>query len=418
MDVPRLLRPVGTPLAVYFRPGRNDHTSVLQLLAENPRSLAGLVFDPCLEARQGELLGETLGHHLEAVLDPRSTDLSTPGGFVRSGVAELPWAGSAIDTPERLAGSEGDEMITSLGEYVAEKGFTAVQAPTHFLARANDPWLAVDAELTRRLRERLDTLERASTLIYYALGVHANVFRDAPSRARLIASLSTLPIDGIWLRVHPFGSTSGPTAVRRYIEACRDLHRLGLPLVAERTGTIGIALAAFGAVGGIESGITFGEKYDVSPLLREPKGGDAFLPQPRVYLPEIGAFLPREVARAFFENRQMRSAFGCRDGGCCRRGFVDTLADPKRHFMIQRLREVSALSRAPESLRTQLYLDDFLRPATDKALKAARTEPALETMRKRLEAWRQTLGAMSREAPASSFAAPPDGKRVERRKLA
>ena len=83
----------------------------------------------------------------------------------------------------------------------------------------------------------------------------------------MLEALKTIEIDAVWLRIHPFGTTAaGPIALRGYIEACRDLHRVGVPLVAERSGTIGVALMAFGAVGGIESGITLGERFDARTL--------------------------------------------------------------------------------------------------------------------------------------------------------
>lgn len=373
------------------------------------------MFDPCLEVRQEELLAETLRHQLEAVLDPRAVELSTPTGFTRAGVAQLPWASEEPHTPEALRGSGADQLLDALGEYAASKRFTAVLAPAHYLVDARDPWFEVDTALARRLRDRLDSVGKHETLIYYPLALHAAAFRDATQRRVLTAALEALPVDGVWLRIHPFGSTSGPTALQRYIEACREFHALRLPLVAERSGTIGVALMSFGAVGGIESGLTFGERYDVAPMLREPRDNDPFLPPPRVYLPELGAFLSKAQAEVFFENRQMRSTFGCRDSSCCRRGTVDTLGNPRRHFMIQRLREVANLSHAPETLRPQLYLDNFLRPASDLALRAARVEPALTTNRQRLDAWRETLGAMSRRGGPSTFSVVPEGRRIRRR---
>lgn len=274
---PRLLRPVGAPFGLYFRPGRNDHKSLLSLIAEGRADFTGLVLDACLEDRQGEL------------------------------------------------------------------------------------------------------------------------------RA-----------DGVWLRVHPFGTTSsGPLALRRYIEGCREFQTLGVPLVAEHTGTIGVALLAFGAVGGTESGVTYGERFDVGGLLRPPPGGSAFSPGPRVYIASLGAFLTREQARAFFENRQMRSLFACQTDGCCRRGASDMDADPKRHFLLRRAGEVNFYSRPPEPVRAGLYLEEFLRPATDLALRAARVDATLEPTRKRLEAWRQTLGAMHAAGLARSSAISPQGHRIQ-----
>jgi len=54
----------------------------------------------------------------------------------------------------------------------------------------------------------------------------------------------------------PFGNNSGHVSLFRYIQSCRELVSLDLPIVAERTGTIGLALVAFGAVSGLESGVT------------------------------------------------------------------------------------------------------------------------------------------------------------------
>src|SRR5262249_27963458 len=201
--------------------------------------------------------------------------------------------------------------------------FTAVLAPTHLLAATNDPWMPVDQGLVHELREQLDRAGQQSVPIYYPLAIKANLFSNADSRQHLQAVLSTLPIGPIWLRVHPFGSKSGPASLRGYIDACRDFHGLGLPLVAERSGTVGVALLAFGAVGGIESGVTLGEHFNASGLLREPKNGSPFLPQPRVYLPELATFLDRERAKRFLEQRAMKASFACRDISCCRRGAQD-----------------------------------------------------------------------------------------------
>src|SRR3954447_15308774 len=100
-DQPRLLRPVGPPLGLYLRPGRNDHTSLTALMAENRANVTGLVLDPCLEDRHEDLRVEAAQHDLETVLDPRTVDFSTVGGITRGGVPERPWAGDALpQTPD------------------------------------------------------------------------------------------------------------------------------------------------------------------------------------------------------------------------------------------------------------------------------------------------------------------------------
>lgn len=412
---PRLLRPVAPPLGSYYRPGRNDHGVLLQLLSEGHTAMSGVVFDPCLAARQEELRTEVQRQRLETILDSRSVELATPGGILRKGIEDLPWAGTSLPhTPASLAGAGGDALVDPLADYVVEKNYSAVLAPTHFRPTGGDRWGPVDGYLTRRLRRRLDSAGKADVPIYYPLAVSGAVLRDDARRAALIADLSRLPIDAVWLRVHPFGTTaSGPLALRRYIEACREMHALDLPLVAERTGTVGLALLAFGAVGGIESGITLGERYNVTPLLRPPSRGTPFSPSPRVYLPDLGTFLSKAQAESFLQHRQMRAAFACRDTKCCPRGAVSMTSDPRRHFILRRDGEISTYSRPPGPVRSGLYLEDFLRPATDLVLRAVKVEASLETTRRRLESWRHTLGAMQRVGAPTSFAPVPQGRRLE-----
>lgn len=298
---------------------------------------------------------------------------------------------------------------------MAQRRYSAVLAPTHFLNGTVEAWLGVDVRLARRLRAALDRRGLGSVTIYFPLVLHSNVFASSAARARILDQLADSPIDALWLRIHPFaGADAGPTALRGYIEAARDFHQLGLPIVGEHTGTAGVALLAFGAVGGIESGITFGERFDVNPLYRAPNPNDKpFAPAPRVYLSPIGTFVSREQATGLFAKPGMRTLLGCRDTSCCRGGPADTNRDPRRHFLLQRQREVTDISRRPEPVRPSLYLEEFLRPATDIALRVVKVEPKLERTRKRLEAWRLTLGAMNQHGPPTTVALPSEGKRTQ-----
>jgi hypothetical protein len=298
-------------------------------MAERHTNLSGLVLDPCLKDRHEDLRVEARQHELETVLDPRTVELSTPGGITRSGVAGLPWAGDALPhTRDLLDGAAGDRLVEQIVATVVEHKYSAVLAPTHYLGGgAADAWLGIDGRLTRKLRALLDSTGQRQVCIYYPLATSAKVFRHWAQRTAFIAALSALPIDAVWLRIHPFGTTnSGPLALRRYIEGCRQFHALGVPLVAEHTGTVGMALLAFGAVGGIESGITYGERYDINPLINPPSNNDPFSPPPRVYVERLGAFLSRDQANELFSNRQMRTLLACRVAGCCPRGAADMAA--------------------------------------------------------------------------------------------
>lgn len=412
----RALRPVPDQLGSYLRPSRRDHKVLLQMLVEGKRIGTGLIADPCLADRQGDLLDEARRQGVETVLDSRAVDLSTVGGFARSGVRELPWAGSEPHVPVDLTGTAGVLAMQQLAARVESGGHSAVLAPTHYVEDVNDPWLGVDGELTHQLRSALDGRGLQQVLIYYPVVVRAALLHDADFRDEMVAGLAGLPIDALWLRVHPFGTTtSGPLALRRYMEMCRALHSLGVPLVAEHSGTVGVALLAFGAVGGIESGVTIAEGVNLDSYLKAPKpDGKPFAAAPRVYLHVMGAFLDAKKAEAFFTNRGMKTTHGCSRSDCCPRGWRDMQDNPRAHFAAQRAREVAGLSVVPESLRAGYYMENFLRPATDRALRAIRAEPSLAPARKRLESWRGTLGADLSANSAFTVSAPAAGKRLGR----
>lgn len=201
--------------------------------------------------------------------------------------------------------------------------------------------------------------------------------------------------------------------LRNYIEAARDFQRLQLPIVGEHTGTAGLALMAFGAIGGIESGVTHGERFVVNDLFKPPTpNSQPFAPAPRVYLPSLGVFVSRAQHSALISKPTMRSAFGCRDSTCCTRGPADTDRDPRRHFLFQRTREVNDISQRPEPMRASIYLEEFLRPATDLAVRAAKVDQAFDRPRERLEGWRIALGAIHKNGPPPTFAKAPEGKRT------
>lgn len=424
---PRSVRLVPPPLGVYFRPGYVHHQAVDEVVASGVAdTFRGVVFEASNDARQTELLTATLERDMEAVFDPEVMELATPGGFARlraRRTRRILWAEGleVAHSPASLATHDArSALVDMIVSHVRRRHFTAVLAPTHFLVEGHqDSWFPVDREMTQLLRERLDADGGHDVVIYYPLAIPNRLFLDNGHRASLRTALFSLPIDAIWLRLSPFGGGSGPTTVRRVIEACPDFHHATRPLVAERVGVEGLAMLAFGAVGAVGGGITSGENFDASArLLRPPRplNGRHFGLAQRVYLAELEAYLPAEKAKAFFESRGMKALCACKDDSCCRHGCEDMLSQPRRHFIKQRLAEVKALSRIPEDIRAQRYLQDFLGSATAKMLRAAKIEPCLESPRRRLEGLRLVLCDLERKKPSSSFSAVPRGRRLEMKK--
>ena len=391
----RLHREPG-PLGAYVRPLERDYTHMAKLISAGFSVGTGVVIDACHPGRSRDLRSYARDRNLEVVLDPRSIELSTEGGIQRSGVLDLPWSSGHIDTPNDLTPQRISSYADSLARTAVELNATAVLAPSHYLEAALTPWFDLDLELTSRLRAKLNEDSTGREIsIYYPLASSLTVLQPDSVTSRVVRGLTELSArgatDAIWMRMHSFGSNSaGPLTVPRYLRLARKLHPLGLPVVAERTGTVGLPLMAFGAVVGIESGVTHGDRFDFRALkmqrTQKPGGGSA----PRVYLPAIGVFLKRKEAQAFLNTRGVKGTFGCQLD-CCPRGVADMISDARKHFLVTRSREVAELARVPESMRVEHFFSTWLRVAGDRAIRAARVVDRLDTHRKRLDMWRATF---------------------------
>lgn len=391
----KLIQPAKPRLGLYLRPGRNDHTTFLQLLAED-RAVSGLVLDARHLKRHRGLRDALIDNGIHSVLDPDFMELSTPGGAVLFGLSDLPWSHLTGATPTELKGATGLALAESIADIVQEGEFSAVLAPTHYLDGASDAYFGADRVVAAQLRLALDRRGLNECCVFYPLAMPASSLRSPVQRALIADGLRSVDVDAVWLRLHPFGTaSSGSIALRRYIDGAWDLQRIDKPLVGERTGTIGLALMAFGAIGGIESGITFGERFDATALLKpRPSNGKSYSPAPRVYLHEIAAFADRKVASRLWQNRQMMAALACRDAACCRGGASATLRDPRRHFVIRRTAEVDRIGQIAPDARATVFLHDVLQPAALLAVRVARAVPELAAAQRHLEGWHQTLDAV------------------------
>jgi hypothetical protein len=349
-----------------------------QLLAED-RAVSGVVLDGRLAGRQQLLREALIDNGVHAILDPDFMQMTTPGGAVLAGLRDLPWSELATATAADLRGRAGLHLGKLVAAAVEDGSFTAVLAPTHLLSSAFDPMFAADRAVTTQLRIELDARGLGHVPVFYPLALATSAMRDTAQRASVIEGLKSVPIDGVWLRLHPLTATAGPIALRRYIEACWDLHRLGLPLTAEHSGTVGIAVMALGGVGGIESGITLGERFEATSLSRLRRStATPFSPPPRIYLHDAAAFVSRKSALALFASRPMIALLGCRDPGCCARGTVDTLKNPRRHFVLRRTAEVDRIGGVPPEHRANVYVADILRPALLNVVRASGQLPVPE----------------------------------------
>lgn len=412
---PRALRPELESPGLYVRVGRNDHVDLLNLIAAGDARCLGVVFDAVHVDRHKELREQVGAHRLDAILDPKTQAAATVGGYTEH-LGALPWGAGRPHRVDDFRGPAERERVETLGTFALEHGFTLVISPTHLLQSANDPWLMRDIEATGWLRHFLDRNGAKRVLLIYSLAIPYSALRNSGERQVLINALSDVPAAAIWLKVESFGSSSTPTAARAYIEASADFHALAVPIIADQVGgLIGLSLLAFGSVGAISHGVTLQERFDASYWKRPRAPGTARSMPRRVYVRELDLMLKRSEAELLLGfSARTRALFGCKDRHCCPRGVQDMLENPARHFLYQRMRDVAAIGQVPESLRIQAFLEQYLRPATDRALAAASVnwqddEMAKKTRdhRKRLDNLRISLGHHAETHPPRSFASVP-----------
>jgi hypothetical protein len=362
---------------------------------------------------QKELIERCSARRLDVVLDPRTHASATPGGFNES-LGALPWGRGRPHREDDFKGPSGRRIISTLARFAVEQAFTQVLTPSHLLRSAGDEWLDIDCRTARELREELNRIGGEGVALLYSLAITYAMFRDPAQRRALARALKNLPVEGIWLAVDGMGCLSTPAAVRTYLDAVIEFHRLELPLIADHAGgVVGLAFLAFGGVGGLAHGITYGERFDTSHW-RQPRTQKPFGLSKRVYVPALDMQLKPPEARALFDlGQRTKAVFACHDTECCPRGLVDMLANPARHFMRQRIGEIATLSGAPANLRPVRFVDRHLRATTDQVLAASRLDwpdeamsKRFEAQRKRLDRMRESLGKLSQE-PERSIAKVP-----------
>lgn len=413
----RHLRRVTPPLASYLRVGHRDAALVSKLIEQGLPVGAGMIIDHAASQRTTDLRSSSLENGVEVILDPRSVELSTVGGMSSAPVAGLPWAHHAPQAPVTLAGSAGETMVEQIAMSAIEQRVTGVLAPSHFLD--SDPeWLSTDIALATGLRRALDSSEAQRVVIYYPIVASLRLLSDPTWQRRILDEVGGLvaarQIDAVFLRVHGFGTTkAGPRNLRAYLRVARSLHQLGVPIVGERTGTVGVALAAFGAIGGVESSVTYGDNYDARRLNQLPKGR-GFVPPPKAYLPGAMVMCSLDDA-AKIVTRQGFARLRCQ-GACCAQRRDGMLDDPRRHFIVTRAAEMSRLSLLPEGNRAGEYLATALTPARETSAQIARFLPSLAQHRNRLDDWHLAFSRTTVEDAETerSTALAPTGHRFRR----
>jgi hypothetical protein len=392
--IPRALRPAPDPLGLFFHSSHTDHTVVAQLLSQGQRSFSGVVVGARRAQRQRELLKETARVRIDSILDPETDRSGTIGGFVEK-TAALPWGTTSPAVPADFSGLNRSRRLTVLARFAVEHGFTQILAPTHFFRTTDDDWFELDLENVGFLRQALDREGGQHIQIPLLLCFPYSLLRDEDERNQLIDAIRGIESNAVWLRVSGCGADSTPTAIRNYAVACGEFAQRGLPLIADQMGGLsGLSLLSLGSVGGLASGLGVKERFSAANWFR-PQKGKPYSSHPGVHLSSVDiAMKPKELRELLDNNPRLKGLVGCTDLECCPRGLVDMLERPAHHFAVQRMRQVAEMSQNPTSLRAKLFLENHIRPTTDRALQLANAAGLSEESKKRFGKHRRRVDSL------------------------
>lgn len=416
---PRLIRPVQDPIGLYVRVGRGDARTIQSFLEIKGAHFHGVVIDATRTTLDKELRGIAANKKFDVILDPKTQESAYEGAFNEK-LGKLPWGVGRPHVLSDFQGAAGRRRVTALAEFVRSNGFTKVLAPSHLIRDVDDEWLDIDLEVMHELREALDRLGASNVEIIHSLALPYSVLRDLDEFQQVVDRIRDSIADELWLKAENFGSDASPTAIRNYIEAARTLHGIEKPIIADHVGGLaGLALVAFGGVGGLAHGITLRERFSSAHWKTQADKANSFGPHHRVYIPELDMHLkPKDVRDLFDRSSSLKVKLACKDPDCCARGTIDMLQQPGSHFLNQRVKQIKRLSEIPTRLRASTYVEENVRTASDAAtaISTIRIDDAFieRVKRKRVEldALRKTLKAFIDRGPSETFSVLPETRTV------
>jgi hypothetical protein len=410
---PRQEAPALAPPGFFVRVGRNDHHELLDLIATGEQGICGLVIEAQNVPRHRELMTEAGHQGFHLILDPKTQPMGLPGGHTEK-LAALPWGLERHHRQTDFDGNQGQARATQIVEMAIDNGFTQILGPTHLLSGPNDPWLRHDISMMIRTAERI-AVSSANLDLIYSLAVPIDVLRNGSERRALVAAIADAPCQAIWLKIENFGDDATGEKTAAYIEACRDFHEQGIPVIGDHVGGLpGLAALAFGAVGGISHGVTMLQNFKASNW-RRPHVTSSGGPARRVYLASLDILVKPDIANILLGSSQrVRALCGCRDTHCCPHGVRDMIGRPARHALYQRAREIEGLSGTPQSLRVARYLDERVRRVSDDVASMAGFSSLADELRERfakkqgeVSRFRQAMAHLAEVLPTDSVAAAP-----------
>jgi len=349
------LRPKPAQIAHVLSMGHTHHRIVENLVARNAFPFRRVLVDASHVRTQHDLIRALKAKGIQVVLDPKSIELSLPGG-ITGATRALPWSPMLETLSDRRALREYCKRISN---FAVTMGVDVILAPSHYIASSENDWNSIDSLACEILRAELDAAGGKSIAIDYLVCGNLTQLHKIDARQQLKSRLSCLPIDSIWLRADGFGHDATCAGIRKAVDLCLDLGNDGRPVVLDRaSGVTAMVLASLGASGGISHGISnYRERFDSYHLRKPPlkQNGQGGGSAKWIYVPALDSHLKSKDFESIIEVKGAKSRLLCTDS-CCPTGAQSTINNYVRHSIVQRAGQVARLNEVQEANRPNWLL--------------------------------------------------------------
>jgi hypothetical protein len=342
-------------MGVEFRLARNDHKAIEDVLARRSDGVTAVTLDTKAATTQLNVARVARDGGVAVYWEPGTERLASVG---YSHHQHPLWHGKPFDPGMLAASSDESDRLVDATLAAHPEGVTHVTAPHFYVSDA------MTARLNVALAERTRELHRAQPS-RAILTISARNAVQLVDELDLAAEYARAGVDVIEIRLSPFGGEDVSLARIRNAFAVLDAFRShGMRVTVGHCGTIGLVAVAMGHADAHSLGIGYLEQFNHTAAINRqarPPAADAEHrgPTAGVYLPAIAATVPRKLAAALLENREIRTRLACRTG-ICRSGILEPVESPRVHYVHSRAAEMASLLARPKPWRAKLETDRLI----------------------------------------------------------
>jgi len=371
------LQPPSSEVAQYVRIG-GSHRIVGALFSTGHLPAKRVVVEASRAARQLDRLRVLRNDGMEIVLDTEAAELSSLYRF-QTHARHAEWLPEPPARPLRPVDFD-QSRIEAIARLAVKLDVDTVLAPTYYLSGTGfSDWLQTDLRNCERLRIALDREGGSRIAIDYTIIIRSQDLATSECQSKLMAALSDLPIDQVWVRLSGLQKDAGPQKTRDLIRLLSGFHNLGRPIVLDYCAGINAqAAVAFGVASGVSYGIMEKHQFDASNWHKPMPERDPDDPSGRPTYIEVPG-LCRSFKRKEFE--LLAQAKGGRrvmlqSNDFSAANIEEIVRDPKAAAASDVTRSFAALERVPDLNRANHFVDSTLRNMERKARDVSLLRPA------------------------------------------